>query len=85
MLFISDNVLEADVIRSMYRVRKEIENIQTEFGELKTMRQDGRDRPQTTSALLRGEGVSGMLTSAHDEYMRSHNFDNFHLSSQIFF
>ena len=35
MLFISDNVLEADVIRSMYRVRKEIENIQTEFGELK--------------------------------------------------
>ena len=41
MLFISDNVLEADVIRSMYRVRKEIENIQTEFGELRTMRKDG--------------------------------------------
>ena len=36
MLFINENggnVLDADVIRSMYRVRKDISNIKTEFGE----------------------------------------------------
>ena len=36
MLFINENggnVLDADVIRSMYRVRKDISNIKTKFGE----------------------------------------------------
>ena len=36
MLFMSDNVLDADVIRSMYRVRKEIASIKTEYGKYET-------------------------------------------------
>ena len=33
MLFIADNILEADVIRAMYKVRKNIANIKTSFNE----------------------------------------------------
>ena len=53
MLFINENggnVLDADVIRSMYRVRKDISNIKTEFGEcvylLKVQNQTKTDKVQ---------------------------------------